>query len=205
MAASANAFLAARLLRADNTARALLRSAWVGEIGKLLLTALLFGAIFASIRPLSAAAVFGGFISAQLVIFGAPLFGGVSARYDAVAAGAEEKDESGAEIIVYYFHGTTRCKTCRTIEAYAQEAIEGGYRADLESGRLAWKVVNMEAEGNEHFAEDFGLVSSSVVVVELKGDQVARHQVLQEVWTLVRDKPRFIEYVQRSIGDYLKS
>ena len=71
-----NAFLAARLLSADNTAVAILRSAWLGEIGKLLLTALLFGAIFALIRPLSVAAVFGGFIAAQLVIFGAPLMGG---------------------------------------------------------------------------------------------------------------------------------
>ena len=72
-----NGFLAARLLkpRADDSARAIMRSAWIGEIGKLLLTALLFGVIFAVMRPISVPAVFGGFISAQLVIFGALLFG----------------------------------------------------------------------------------------------------------------------------------
>ena len=74
-----NAFLAARLLRADNTGPAILRSAWLGEIGKLLLTALLFGAIFASVRPISAGAVFGGFIAAQTVVFGALLMGGRAA------------------------------------------------------------------------------------------------------------------------------
>ena len=68
-----NAFLAARLLapRRNDDAMAVLRSAWIGELGKWLLTALLFGAIFLAVRPLSAPAVFAGFIAAQGVIFGA--------------------------------------------------------------------------------------------------------------------------------------
>ena len=135
----------------------------------------------------------------------APLFAEESAREDAVAAEADRKSESGGEIIVYYFHGTRRCKTCKTIEAYAKEAIEDRYSEDVKAGRLEWKVVNMEEPGNEHFAEDFSLVSSSVVIVELEDSRVARHQVLQEVWTLVRDKPRFMEYVQRSVGEFLQS
>ena len=58
--------------------------------------------------------------------------------------------------------------------------------------------------GNEHFVEDFSLVSSSLVAVEVEGDKVTRYQVLQDAWTLVRDKPRFIVYVQRAVGEYLK-
>jgi ATP synthase protein I len=71
-----NAFLAARLMapRAGESAKALMRSAWIGEIGKLLLTVLLFGTIFALLRPISPPAVFGGFIAAQLVVFAALLF-----------------------------------------------------------------------------------------------------------------------------------
>lgn len=73
-----NAFLAARLLRAGmgEGGRALLRAAWLGEIGKLLLTVLLFAVIFARVRPLEPLAVFGGFIAAQLVVFGVLLLGG---------------------------------------------------------------------------------------------------------------------------------
>ena len=74
-----NGFLAARLLtpRAHD-ARALLRSAWVGVIGKLLLTVIAFGAIFAWLRPVSVPAVFAGFIAAQAVLLGALRFGGGS-------------------------------------------------------------------------------------------------------------------------------
>jgi ATP synthase protein I len=73
-----NGFLAARLLQPsrDESAGAMLRAAWIGEIGKLLLTALLFGVIFGVVRPIEPAAVFAGLIAAQLVVFGALLLGG---------------------------------------------------------------------------------------------------------------------------------
>lgn len=73
-----NGFLAARLLApsTDHSAKAMMRSAWFGEIGKLLLTGLAFGVIFGFVRPISPPAVFAGFISAQLVVFGALLLGG---------------------------------------------------------------------------------------------------------------------------------
>ena len=72
-----NAFLAARLMTpgAGSSARALLAAAWLGEIGKLTLTALLFSAVFIFLRPISALAVFVGFIPAQFVVFCAPLMG----------------------------------------------------------------------------------------------------------------------------------
>ena len=72
-----NAFLAALLLSraAGSSARALLGAAWLGEIGKLALTAALFAALFMLVRPLSVLAVFGGYIAAQLVILCAPLMG----------------------------------------------------------------------------------------------------------------------------------
>ena len=73
-----NGFLAARLLqwRAGSSAASLLRSVWIGEIGKLLLTVALFAAIFGAVRPLAPLAVFCGFIAAQMVVFGALLLGG---------------------------------------------------------------------------------------------------------------------------------
>jgi len=66
-----NAFLALRLAvpRRDPGAGALVRAAYIGELGKLALTVLMFGTIFALVRPLSAGALFAGFIAAQLMTF----------------------------------------------------------------------------------------------------------------------------------------
>ncbi len=70
-AAIPNAFLALRLLvpRKDPGAQALVGAAWIGEIGKLALTVLFFTLVFTLVRPLSAAALFAGFIVTQLVVF----------------------------------------------------------------------------------------------------------------------------------------
>ena len=66
-----NAFLALRLVapRRDPGARALIRAAYIGELGKLGLTVLMFSVVFVMVRPLSAPALFAGFIVAQLMVF----------------------------------------------------------------------------------------------------------------------------------------
>lgn len=66
-----NAFLALRLSlpRRDPGAAALLRAAYIGELGKVMLTVLLFGLVFTTVRPLAAGALFAGFVAAQLATF----------------------------------------------------------------------------------------------------------------------------------------
>jgi ATP synthase protein I len=64
-----NAFLALRLVvpRRDSGAQALIRAAYIGELGKLALTVLMFSLVFVLVRPLAAAPLFIGFIAAQLM------------------------------------------------------------------------------------------------------------------------------------------
>ena len=66
-----NAFLALRLVvpRRDPGAGSLIRAAYIGELGKLALTVLMFSLVFTLVRPLAAGALFAGFVGAQLVTF----------------------------------------------------------------------------------------------------------------------------------------
>lgn len=68
-----NAFLALRLgvPRKDPGAKSLVRAAYIGELGKLALTVLLFGIVFVAVRPLAAAPLFAAFTVTALV----PLLG----------------------------------------------------------------------------------------------------------------------------------
>lgn len=63
-----NAFLGLRMILPRRDPGALKRAAWVGEMGKLALTVLFFTLVFASVRPLNAAALFAGFIASQLSV-----------------------------------------------------------------------------------------------------------------------------------------
>ena len=46
-------------------------------------------------------------------------------------------------LIVYYFHGNKRCNTCRTIEAYTEEAIRTGFPNELRSGQSPGPLSEM--------------------------------------------------------------
>jgi ATP synthase protein I len=61
-----NAFLAARVMspRARSSARSLLRAGWIGEAGKLAITAALFAAVFVALRPLHPEFLFAGYVAA---------------------------------------------------------------------------------------------------------------------------------------------
>ena len=63
-----NAFLALRLgvQRPDRGAKSLVRAAYIGELGKLALTVLLFSIVFAAVRPLAAVPFFATFVVTAL-------------------------------------------------------------------------------------------------------------------------------------------
>ncbi|OEC38013.1 F0F1 ATP synthase subunit I [Pseudomonas sp. 1D4] len=54
-------------------AQAIVRSFYAGEMGKLILTAVLFALTFAGVKPLEAPALFGAFLLTQAVSWFAPL------------------------------------------------------------------------------------------------------------------------------------
>ena len=66
-----NAYLGLRMLAVDagREPERAMRAVWIGELGKLGLTAVLFGVVFATIRPLRVGLLFAGFITAQLMVW----------------------------------------------------------------------------------------------------------------------------------------
>ena len=64
-----NAFLGLRLVVPRRDPGALKVAAWSGELGKLALTVIFFTLVFTQVKPLSAAALFAGFIATQQVVF----------------------------------------------------------------------------------------------------------------------------------------
>ena len=118
-------------------------------------------------------------------------------------AAAPTADGSG--FVAYYFHNTRRCRTCRTIEAQAQEAISTRFAEQLRQGRLKWASVNLEDIGNEHYASDYAVTGSSLVIAEVKGGRPVRFAKLEKVWQLVYQKPAFMDYVGAEVTAFLQA
>ena len=106
-------------------------------------------------------------------------------------------------VVAYYFHGEFRCSTCRKLEALSREAVDSGFPDELQSGKLAFRVVNMETPQTKHFVQDFQLTTKSLVLVEYRDGKVVRWKNLPKIWQLVRDHDAFIRYVQDETRAFL--
>jgi hypothetical protein len=112
-------------------------------------------------------------------------------------------EEAQRRVIVYYFHGTARCLTCRTIEQYAHEALETGFPRELQSGTIEWHAVNVEEPQHQHFISDYQLHTRSLVLAEMEGETQVRWKNLDRIWELVSSKDAFVTYVQSETRAYL--
>lgn len=111
---------------------------------------------------------------------------------------------SAHRIVASYFHNTTRCVTCRAIEQLARETIESAFAAELASGRLVWRALNMELRENEHYAFDYDLTSPSLVLASVDGEEELRFKVLTDTWTLVHKKTQFVSYIETEVRAFLE-
>lgn len=103
------------------------------------------------------------------------------------------------KVVAYYFHGTSRCYTCRKIESQSHDVITSEFSSQLKTNRLEWQSVNVEQLGNEHFFRDYKLVSWSLVLVTYRNGKQADYKVLNDVWTLVNNEQAFRSYVKGGI------
>lgn len=105
-----------------------------------------------------------------------------------------------AKTVVYYFHGTKRCKTCNRIEALTREAIEQNFSDKLSESKLEIKSINVEKSENKHFVEDFQLSMKTVVVANYEKGKIATWENCDKVWQLVGNEDEFQNYIVNEVN-----
>jgi hypothetical protein len=108
------------------------------------------------------------------------------------------------KVIVYYFHGSFRCPTCHKLEQYSKEAIEANFKDALASGKLEFKVVNVEDKDNEHFVNDYQLYTKSLVISLIENGKEVKSKNLAKIWDYAGNKQKFFDYVTSEINEFLK-
>jgi len=75
----------------------------------------------------------------------------------------------GNDVEVYYFHMTTRCVTCKAVEAEARKNVEMLYPELFKSGRISFTALNLEEATGKSVGERLGVNSQTLLIVN--GDQ----------------------------------
>ncbi|MFZ2634022.1 MAG: nitrophenyl compound nitroreductase subunit ArsF family protein [Desulfosalsimonadaceae bacterium] len=107
-------------------------------------------------------------------------------------------------IVVTYFHTTMRCPTCHKIEELSTLAVKSHFEKELSTGKVVWRVINVDEPENAHYNKDYQLYTKSLIVSEVKDGKEVRWKNLEKIWEFVRDEEEFDKYVHTEIADWLK-
>lgn len=102
-------------------------------------------------------------------------------------------------LVVVNFHPATRCNACREIGTEAKAVVEGGFADAIKSGVMHWRVINFEEPANKHFVQDYGLTTSTVVVVRRKAGRDVEWRRLDAVWDHLFEGPAMRAYLKEQI------
>jgi hypothetical protein len=143
-------------------------------------------------------------VGASIVILGAlsvAVLGRIGRAHhpEAVSAAGISGGTRDSKVVAYYFHGNTRCFTCRKIEGLSHDVVTSGFSTQLKTGQLEWQSVNVEQPGNEHLFDDYKLFTWSLVVVTYRDGKQTGYANLKDVWTLVNNEQAFRSYVKSGI------
>jgi hypothetical protein len=133
-------------------------------------------------------------VAVSLVTWGVRTFSPAHAAGDALPADG---------IVVVNFHAATRCNACREIGKEAQTVVETNFGDDLNAGRMNWRVINFEEPAHKHFIQDYGLTTSTVVVVRRKEGRDVSWQRLDAVWDYLFEGPAMRAYLKEHIDQIM--
>jgi len=129
-----------------------------------------------------------------------------SAAVKSVTDSADTKKSAPKEnrqLVVYYFMTTYRCPSCHYIEETTRAALYENFSDLLKSGRMVFKMLNIEEPANDHFVKDYSLYTKSVVLSDQKDGKETRWTNLDKVWQLIKNDEGFKNYIVTQVKAYL--
>ena len=105
------------------------------------------------------------------------------------------------DVAVYYFHMTTRCVTCKTVEAEARKNVEMLYTDQVKAGKISFTALNLEEATGKLTGERLGVNSQTLLIV--KGDQ--KINITNEGFLYAVSQPqKFTEVMKSKIDPLMK-
>ncbi len=108
---------------------------------------------------------------------------------------------NNSDIEVYYFHMTTRCATCKAVEAEARKNVEMLYADQVKEGKITFIALNLEEATGKSMGERLGVNSQTLLIV--KGDQ--KINITNEGFLYAVTQPqKFAEVMKSKIDPLIK-
>ncbi len=110
----------------------------------------------------------------------------------------------GNYVEVVYFHRTKRCYSCRYAEDAVTYTINTYFANELASGKLVYKVLNVQDSANAAIIDKYGAYTSSLFINDVIDGNDDIQQVI-EIWYYLGDDEKCVELVKSEIEKHLES
>jgi len=117
------------------------------------------------------------------------------------AAKANAETSTGNNVEVYYFHFSTRCNTCKTVEAEAKKNVEILYADLVKSGKMSFTALNLDEATGKEMGDKLGVSGQTLLIVS--GDQ--KINITNEGFLYAVSKPdKFREIMKEKVDPLVK-
>ena len=114
-------------------------------------------------------------------------------------AGARTAAVANADRIdVVYFHRTERCDSCQWAGAMSRKTVETYFQAELASGRVIFREVDVQQKENAALAYQYRASGSSLFLNYIK-DGVDHIRQASDTYPYIGDEARFSERLRTAI------
>ena len=70
---------------------------------------------------------------------------------------------------------------------------------EIKKGQVAFHFIDFQDEKNARYAKAYDISGPALIVAKIADNKVASYKDLDEIWTKVRDKAAFVQYVQENV------
>jgi len=104
---------------------------------------------------------------------------------------------------VVYFHRTQRCYSCLYAGDGIRYTVETYFKDELASGKVTFKVLNVEDKENAAIVKKYGAFTSSLFINTIR-DGTDHIEEVRDIWFLLGNDEAFVEAVRSKIEKSLK-
>jgi hypothetical protein len=77
----------------------------------------------------------------------------------------------GLKLQIYYFHSTSRCGVCNSIETNVNEVLDSSYAELVKNGSIDFKLVNVDEEANKPLAKKFDASGMNLRFIKIENNK----------------------------------
>jgi len=103
---------------------------------------------------------------------------------------------------VVYFHRSQRCAGCHYAEDATRYTIETYFRDEVASGKVVFKVLDVQDKANVAIVEKYGAYTSSLFINEVR-DGIDHIEEVTGIWFLLGNDEAFVNLVKGEIEKHL--